>query len=41
MVAGQEVARMVAEFESLQTHTHADDHKHHEQYSGIQIKSNL
>ena len=37
MVAGPEVARMVTEFESLQAHTHVDDHKHHEQYPGVQV----
>lgn len=30
MVAHPEVARMVTEFESLQTNTHINGHKHHE-----------
>ena len=38
MVAGPEVARIVAEFENCALRTHVDmsDHHHHEQYTGIQ-----
>ena len=38
MVAGPEVARIVAEFENCALRTHVDmsDHLHHEQYAGIQ-----
>ena len=38
MVAGPEVARIVAEFENfaLRTHVYMSDHHHHEQYAGIQ-----
>ena len=37
MVAGPKVARMVTEFESLQTSTHIDGHKHHEQHEAVQV----
>ena len=36
MVAGPEVARMVTEFEALQSHSIISDHRHHEQHPGVQ-----
>ena len=37
MVADPEVARMVTKLESLQTNTHIDKHKHHEQHEAVQF----
>ena len=37
MVAGPEVARMVTKLESLQTNTHIDKNKHHEQHEAVQV----
>ena len=34
---GQEVARMVTKFESLQVPIHSDERKNHKQYQGVQI----
>ena len=37
MIAGPEVARLVAEFESLQDCKKTSDHRHHEQHPSVQV----